>query len=270
MADPIVALYRSGKYADAWEALRERFHPSEQDVVASAHEVARLTMKRVRRNVETVTEHLGMIAYEFASPRKAHLDPPRDVDASIGRLEELVGPVPIAVKAFWRQVGSVDLRGEFAEESEDGLLQSDASDDDSPRFDPYANLDPLVVYPVSTAIDAAKRWRAKKDTEAGPFRIPLGPDAYHKADGAARGCPYLIDPTALLDGLVIGDSGSWDERGHALADSGPFVADRAGGERLSPFIDYLWMNFQYGGFPGLGKMLKRSPLADLRGKLKAF
>jgi hypothetical protein len=79
-----------------------------EEAQAVAHEL----MKRVRHNADAVRATLREAGALLAD----HEVPPTDEELS--RARELLGPLPTAIEAFWREVGSIALRPEGALEIE--------------------------------------------------------------------------------------------------------------------------------------------------------
>ena len=143
-------------------------------------------MRRVRDNVETLREELPAIGYRFSNPDAVRVPPRSGTAADMDRLEQAVGPVPLAFRVFCEVVGSVDLSGAH------------------PRW-PHALLDPLmfdasVDLSLDTRDDMIEQGVLTADE---PFDLDFAPDDLHKAD-ISGGMPYAVRvPDAGVDGLVI-------------------------------------------------------------------
>ena len=173
---------------------------------------------------------LDELGYRFTDPDLALPGPAPSVDTDLAKLARLVGPVPRMLAAFYREVGSVDLRG--AHHAWTGC--------DYP--------DPLVIDPIAVALEEAVEFAALSDpkteywaSDSGVFRVPISPDPLHKAD-VSGGMWYGIEiPNASDDPVVL-------EEAHGLA-----------------LTQYLAFALSWGGFPGLeGCPAHTYPLAQLR------
>ena len=104
--------YLAGEHEAVWAELAA-LGPAvrEEPVLADARAVARETMTRVRANLERIVARLGEMGYRFADPDRALEAPDAAVVARLDRLEAALGPVPIALRAFYETVGSVNLMG---------------------------------------------------------------------------------------------------------------------------------------------------------------
>src|SRR5438105_7068601 len=88
----------------------------------------------VGRRIERLAERLRALGYQFAEPQTVAPGPEPETEVGIERIEREVGQLPLAIKLFWRRVGSVNFVGEHADW----------------RGCEYP--DPLVVYPPSQAL----------------------------------------------------------------------------------------------------------------------
>jgi len=227
------ARYRRGEHEAVWGTLFALGPITDADLREEVAAVARLTMARVRANVEQITRRLRAAGYPF------DLDPPwanpsPDVQAQIRQLEDGAGgPVPISLRAFWETVGAVYWK--YAE------------DDDQVVDPPWgaemslAEADPLWVDSPETALGCLGEWqerRAEQHPEVvGPLTVDLAPDQLHKAN-ISGGPPYGITvPNAAADAVL-------ENEAHGL-----------------PFVAYLRWCFRWGGFP----LLEQLPL-DPRGQ----
>lgn len=178
--------YLAGQYEQVWNellalgpAVRQEPHYS------SAQQVAMETMSRVRRNCERLVSRLNGLGYLFGTypdgskgyiSLGAWVPPSRNTLTDLAELEQMAGPLPISLRAFWLEVGSVDFVGMH------------------PSWP--AGLDPLVVYPPEAAICDLET--SEMGPDSGQFEAPLAPDDLHK-DNVSGGSPYAIalpDPRA--------------------------------------------------------------------------
>jgi hypothetical protein len=227
--------YQRGEYEQVWaelvalgSAVRREPHFSQ------AREVAAETMRRVRRNCETLVSRLRSVGYVFGvyadgsrgySSDGPLVPPSAGSSSDLAELEEQVGPLPLSLRAFWEEVGSVDFVGRH-------------------RSWP-AGRDPLVVYPPEGALAELEMMEEAEDDL---FEAPLAPDDLHK-DNISGGDAYAIGlPDPCADSRVL------NER-HAL--------------HLVPYLRLAIL--RWGGFPGLeGQKSSFEPLGALVSGLEPF
>jgi len=214
--------YRNGEYERVWGELQS-LGPAvrEEPHYSAARKVATETMRRVRRNCKLIIYRLRDLGYAFgAYPdgstgyyTQGPLVPPSEAQCgALAKLEDRVGPIPISLFAFWREVGSVDLVGR--------------------RFSWSSRLDPLVVYKPEVAIFDLDDWEIDLEEGVGKdlwrFKAGLAPDELHK-DNVSGGAPYSVAlPDTSADFMLL------NERHNLL------------------FVPYLRMAIlRWGGFPGL-------------------
>ena len=212
--------YLAGEYERVWEELmNEGASVREGALYIDSYNVARETMRRAAENCRTIVARLKAMGYGFgyypdgsrrsSTPFKRPLS---GIDRRIDAIELWKGSglVPLSLRMFWEVVGQVDLIGFHP---------------GWPRM-----LDPLVVDSPEAATFDHKEWMSfirEGDPEAGPFRISLAPDVYHK-DNYSGGEPYAMAlPNPCIDGL--------------------FEFER----HETTFVNYLRLCFRWGGFPGI-------------------
>jgi hypothetical protein len=186
-------------------------------------------MAGLQLRLERLVRALQLSGYVFEDPAGVLPGPLPDVDETLAKVERLVGPPPAALMAFYRCVGSVDLRGGH------------------PAWLGCEYPDPLVVHPVTAVLWEAEAYTQLEDpkrdylSESGACRAPIAPDPVHKA-GFSGGMWYGVDvPNPLADPIVL-------EEPQGL-----------------PFTEYLDFVLSWGGFPGLATAPKHSwPLDRLR------
>lgn len=218
-------LYRRGERAAVWHELRQLgARVREPDHVHEATLVCDEIARRARRNVELLVARMTDAGVRFhtndasRSPVEPFVAATSGTAAYAGWLEATVGPVPLTVLAWIREVGDVWLVGSH------------------PTLTGMADTDPLVVelegsrYPASSmrdlVLEEPEAWRevSADDPGAGQFVLPVAPDRLTK-DDVSGGAPY---------GFVLPDGGA-----DAL-----FV-----GETTQPFVSYLNHVFAQGGLP---------------------
>lgn len=133
--------YLNGEYEQVWQELINLGSAiREGELYVQAEAVARETMRRVRKNVETLIERLQELNFKF---EETPLTPPELVwSQHIQELEQQLGPLPLSLKIFYEEMGEVSFRGLHPKlsnsyhESEDDFSEEDA---------PSVYYDPLVV-----------------------------------------------------------------------------------------------------------------------------
>jgi hypothetical protein len=137
----------------------------------------------------------------------------------------------VALKLFWRRVGSVNFCGTHP----DWEVRSAADWDDY--------TDPLVVFPPSFSICELEEFVVDKEERLKcdfPYAVIIAPDAKHKAD-VSGGAPYTISVPAIADDPPLNDE--WHK---------------------ATFVNYLETAVQWAGFPGLSRCAGHNwPIADL-------
>jgi hypothetical protein len=144
-------------------------------------------MKRARGNVERLREVLPSEGYRFRDPASVLIPPKPDVGEDLDELERTIGVIPLALRIWFEEVGSVNLAGEH------------------PSWG-YDYIDELIV---ETTIDYTRseheEWRTGEQGWPAPFRIEFAPDYLHKAN-VSGGLPYGAEvPNLSADGLVLGE-----------------------------------------------------------------
>jgi hypothetical protein len=223
----LLTRYRAGHREAVWHELRQfGAQVRTPDRIDEARAVCDEMARRARHNVEVVIARLVADGYHFHTnddDRRtvpAHVPPTAEVEAHLSWLEALIGPVPLTLESWVRHVGDVWLVGTH------------------PQWTDIAEADPLVIeaegsrYPEVPIreyfSDDHANWReahADDPASAGVFRLPLAPDALHKANVSGGPPAGMRLPDACADGLF-------------------------GSECVEPFVDYLNRVFRHGGFPG--------------------
>lgn len=215
---------------------------------SDATAVARETMRRARANVELLTQRLTAIGYRFIRDMQDQPFEPSDGEAlaTLRRLQQEYGSLPLSVTAWYEEVGAVDFRGVYP-----GLSAFETVDLSNLRMffqgqhlrvsltpevrilssepasapDPDASLtsDPLVIFVCNEAL--------VDELDEGGQTVAsycLAPDALHKANVSGGDGPHIDFGQAGMDAPLRGDD--WNG---------------------VPFITYLRTVFAWGGFPGL-------------------
>jgi len=179
----------------------------------------------VGNSIRCFVKCLADRGFQFERPAEVFPGPETDVARAVDRIEREVGPLPLALKLFWQEVGSVDLRGSH------------------PAWDGCAYPDPLVVFPPAAALFELDEFLADKEERLRcnfPYLVPIAPDDYHKAD-VSGGMWYNVSVPAVADDPPLNDE--WHQ---------------------TTFVCYLELAVQWAGFPGLSRCPDHSrPFAEL-------
>ena len=172
----LLARYERGETEAVWRWLRRAGTNADDDLRAEALAVAEATMRRVRCNVERVTERLRTLQYPFDGFSPPWAPPGSNAAALIQRIERAAGAtVPATLCAFWTVVGSVYWK--FTE-------REDVAD--MWRGLPLRKADPLCINGVDAAWWCIEEWQQEVEAShrkvVGPPRLDLAPDYLHKAN----------------------------------------------------------------------------------------
>jgi hypothetical protein len=236
--------YQRGEHAAVWTWIRTPGFASEPNRRAEAAAVADLTMQRVRRNIERITDRLRAGGYPFDGSVPSWTPPRKSVAEDVSRIEEAIGgSVPLTLRAFWMTVGAVHWK--FTDRSEAPSVW---------RGLPLREADPLCVLGPADAWFAIDEWQQER-TLAHPEVVglpclQLAADYLHKANISGGATYGFTLPSEEVDP-------EFENEAHAL-----------------PFVDYLRLALRWGGFPRLeGESLNdegRRTLADLVQDLESF
>lgn len=185
-----LARYEAGQHEQTWTDMLALGHlvRANPEWWVEAKEIASVTMRRVRANLELLAEGLPRLGYEFANPGAVLVPPSADVAAEFDRLEASVGLVPLAFRTFAETLGSVDFSGEHP-------------DWDVELLDPLM-VDLSVPYALETRADMIEQGELGPDD---PFDLDFAPDDLHKADISGGGPVAIRVPNRDVDGLVLSD-----------------------------------------------------------------
>lgn len=235
-----VERYKAGEHDKVWSeivALEDSVHDAA--IAAEVKAVAGEMMARVKKNLEQIVAALTKKKYPFAkktakpkyagdSSKKAITPPGAKTAKALAEIEKISeGPLPIALRAFYEIVGSVDLTADPEAEL----------DDDAVALAALGRLDPILVVPPEVALKMlqeeaqAMKTRFPPELQEPVTTLYLGGDPDFKADPKASGDdrPYRVD----------------------------IFAGRAGAPLLTPdrrpidFVAYLREVVLAGGFRGL-------------------
>ena len=124
--------------------------------------------------------------------------PAEDTDDSIAGIEKEIGAVPLALKLFWRRVGSVNFRG--------GHLDWEV-DSRYPGFEGEFYPDPLVIDPVSVALAELDEFLSDREERLrcnSPYLIPIAPGRLSQG-GCQRRSWYNVSVPAVADDPPLND-----------------------------------------------------------------
>src|SRR5687768_7290999 len=179
-----VERYVAGEYERVWaEVVALGPRAIDPAFAPAVDALARETMQRALRNVEALTSLLPSIGWRFKFPMSGppsdlcvHARPQPDVAEKIAALEELCGPLPASIRAWWEVVGTVCFMRVPPGEVEQPLP------------------DPLVVEPIEAVIAEFREWESDAEYRrlVPRFRAPLAPDELHK-DDISGGAPYELE-----------------------------------------------------------------------------
>ena len=255
--------YEAGDRVAVWDELRglgsEVFDPA---LLGEATAVADATMRRVVTNIQLLAARLTASHYRFSAaydwnrsrrhappevrnrydPRTwggdaSWLDgqevdehryqwwpPDSSIEDKLARARRLVGPLPIALDAYWRHVGPVDLSGSFPDWDPPANEFEGLARDVTPRF-----TDPLESLGVGMVLDYVDDDGNLILSRHGDDRwtVQWAADELTKA-GISGGCYEIQVPDLVADPISFG-------------------------HRHRPgitLVEYLRLTFEWGGFPG--------------------
>jgi hypothetical protein len=165
-------------------------------------------------SIPVLVKRLTERGFRFERPAEVFPGAQDNTAVLIARLESEVGELPLALKLFWLNIGSVDLCGSH------------------PEWQGCDYPDPLLVYPPSVAVQELDEFLADKEERLRcdfPYRVPVAPDLIHKA-GVSGGMWYNLSVPAVADDPPLNDE--WHH---------------------TTFVGYLELAVQWAGFPGLSR-----------------
>lgn len=275
--DTFLQRYQRGEYEQVWNDMLA-LGPTirHEAVVTDALAVARETMRRARYNIEVLLPRLEHIGYTFGYANiinhvpvedrpnlndeiPAFMSPPPTTLNSLAKLERMCGPLPLALQAWYEQIGAVNFVGTMPVIWQDTVAQK-ALETYQAQYPPSENfpqwdtpipgfteesgytvhidepkrpmpprqplstidLDPLYI------LDLERAWQRKHSLFNGRTRLELSPDKYFKYYIGGGGSYSIELPDSNVDTNFM-----WEN-----------------GQKLT-FVQYLRVCFQWGGFPGL-------------------
>ena len=189
---------------------------------------------RVGEQIARIARRLPALGYEFQDPSTVFPGPEPGTEDSIERIEREVGNLPLALKAFWRLVGSVNF-----------MARHEVWAACEYPWDGCEYPDPLVVYPPSAAISELDEFLGDREERMRcdfPYVVPIAPDDAHKAN-VSGGMWYNLTVPAVADDPPLNDE-----------------------RHRTTFVGYLELAVHWGGFPGLDRCPEHGwPLHELVG-----
>jgi hypothetical protein len=232
---PYLDRYRNGEHEQVWaELLALGAQVRSEPLYGEALAVARETMGRARANIERLVPRLTEVGYQFAYPhaedgplRYSVFDPPdATMPERIAELERLVGPIPLALRAWYEVVGSISFIG-----AHPALAPAPPGDA------PPVYSDPLVVDPIEIVLAEFRDWfwliSDHRPEKIEPFHIPISPDAYRKANRSGGAAYRVAVPDPAADAPLLN------------------------APHNTTFVAYLRLAFRWGGFPGFAGAAQR-------------
>jgi len=236
--------YQQGLYHEVYgELLILGERVFEEPIYEDALAVGRAMMRRVRSNLDQLIARLETMGYLFvdgfwdkenygslSSEEEAKLDqrypifaePPAETPRLLNELEQRVGTLPITLKCWYEQIGSVNLIGGFPATKH----HSELSD----------ILDPLLIYSLGELKEYLSSDPSLEGTEDSKEKIelPLAPD-YALKYGYSGSGPYSMElPCKAFDAPI------------EVYQSSQIT-----------FVNYLRKCIRWGGFFGLAEASSR-------------
>lgn len=208
--------YLAGECQPVWDELLALGGAVREEPLASeAWAVAQETMRRVRYNIELLISRLHTLGYRFGEvvdvkegrdawprfywpederywPEHAIFQPPPpDTPRLLDELEQRVGLLPLSVRAFYLEIGEVNLVG---------ILPT--LDRRRVTYDPLL-MSLLARLPEEETVDE------QDEPVPGSTDLILSPDVFHKFDVSGGGPYFMTMPNASIDGVFHDDG--WHE-----------------------------------------------------------
>jgi hypothetical protein len=159
-----------------------------------------------------IKKNLISSGYKFNDTSNVITKPDKEINDKLEILENGIGPLPVTLVIFFKNIGSIDFSGHH----------------DDWNGCEYPN--PLIIEPVDSAIGELEMWLESKEEDNDfndPFHFPIAPDYYHK-ENVSGGMFYNIEfPTNIEDPIISAER-------HNVS-----------------FLNYLEININYGCFTGL-------------------
>lgn len=187
--------YKQGDYEQVWtELLALGSQVRHQPLYSEAQAVASMTMERVLHNLEVLIPRLQTLGYVFGfvpHPDEevveveyppVYVPPALNTGDRISRLENVVGFLPLSLRAFYEVIGGVNLLGKH------------------PKWESYG-LDPLLVLPLNDEL--VEECTAEYDEENACWYLAIAPDHYFKDGVGGDGNYEIALPNAAVDAPLL-------------------------------------------------------------------
>ena len=196
--------YQRGFHQEVYDELMAlQGHIHDPEMYDEVLLVMQTLMRRVRSNIEQIIPRLQTMGYLFhkggfrenALPEKQRsleqaypvFQPPMpETPQRVAVLEQLTGSLPLSLKCWYEEVGSVNLVGLFPS--------------DERAYGPV--LDPLWINPVEIALQQVTSLTKLDLWEEDPLLI-LAPDGYHKYGYSGAGSYNMALPCTTLDTALL-------------------------------------------------------------------
>lgn len=225
--------YQSGDFG-AWDELVANAEEVMESTELKTHAItlAEEIMSRVKNNVSVLRKTLIT-----AGTKINNQEPPLSKD-DYAFLTNKFGPLPIALEAFYKIVGSINLTPKYDYNYGEVTLEEDEIW--------MKALDPLYIESATNLTFLLEEY-LEHDDENMQFLLDLCPDFLHKQD-ISGGAPYAIElpPPSKREAL---DPKILHYR-HELT-----------------FVNYLRHCFKWGGFPGLDFMERNDNEIDMNWRM---
>lgn len=256
--------YQQGYCEQVWQDLSALHADIRQvDIYPDAWAVAVETMRRVRYNIAILQHRLEELGYQFGyewlkeervdideewiQAQPARFMPPiPDIEEKLQYFEEIAGPLPLSLRAFYHEVGEVNFFGRHP--LWEKLFEQEASHIRVP-----SNLDPLAVegFHEENVIEDFLAWKdvmQKQGLASQRYGLVIAVDYELKYNVSGSGAYEIEIPNQDIDAPLVGE---WHN---------------------TTFVNYLRICLHYGGLPGLQYISHLLPneLAYLRKDLLSF
>jgi hypothetical protein len=199
--------YQKGFHQEVYdELLAMQEHIYEPHVYGEALLVAKEIMRRVRFNIELIIPRLHEMGYlfregglwdNFSPEGKARIDteypifqpPTPDTLEHVTALEQLVGSLPLSLKCWFEEVGTVNLIGLFPGNKR--------------AYGPV--LDPLCVETIEMVLFVVRVLMEMGGWEEEP-QLLLAPDGYHKYGYSGAGSYNMVVPCKAVDAPFLNET----------------------------------------------------------------
>ncbi len=194
-AEFLLRMIPRARWKPVLDALRKEGRKRRRAKRPAARSLARLDQElaSTHERLRTIVRELVAQGYAFeAEPLGA---PAEDYDAKLATLEARIGPVPAAIAAFWRRIGSVDLRGDHPAWQCRSWYRS-------PADEPLWLTDPLCVISLDEALADSEDFHIANAIPGEEYELVLAADEVGKANQSG-GRLYVLTPDPRLDARLL-------------------------------------------------------------------